>query len=98
VKEELAKSKARVGPIKDTVPYLRDPIAWSVLPPSHRGSRRSSSAALVTSGIDYDIAPDPIDGIIVARDLTGWAELIASGIEESELLFDFSRLEEVEFP
>lgn len=49
-------------------------------------------------GINYDIAPETLDGFIDARDLLGWYERIVDEIEEANLLFDFSRFWQGPFP
>jgi len=43
-----------------------------------------------TPSFDYDIAPDPVDGFIDAKDLLGWMERIENGQNQADLLFDFS--------
>jgi hypothetical protein len=54
--------------------------------------------AIATEGFNYDIAPDPIDGFIDARDLIGWVERIKAGVEQVQLLYDFGKFWQGPFP
>ena len=40
---------------------------------------------------DFDVAPDPVDGIINGQDLLEWLERVKDASPSRDLLFDFSR-------
>jgi len=86
---EIGASTAQPGGVGTIAegPYTLEDGFWA-----------AALVAVATGGINYDIAPDPIDGFIDAQDLIGWVERIAAEIEDETLLFDFSRFWENAFP
>lgn len=49
-------------------------------------------------GVFFDVAPDPIDGFIDARDLIEWIWRVRDPETDSDLLFEFAQFWQVDYP
>lgn len=88
---EISASTAQPGGVGviEGGPYRFEDGFWAAV---------AAVSQTVISLINYDIRPNPIDGLIDARDLVGWYERIRAETAEAILLFDFSRFWEGPFP
>ena len=87
---DIGADEVSTPPTETPTPTSTETVAATTTP-TNTLAPTETPTVVSTPTLSYDVAPDPLDGHIDARDLLEWFDRVKDSSPTRDLLFDFSR-------